>query len=514
MAKRAVSAAVPTQRERPATAGGLVRRADTTLAEQLAARYAEHVRLGRIAPGARLPSVRDGAARHGVNPATVVAAYDRLQAAGLVEARPHRGFFVRGVAAEPARRPPAPRSAGSVDGPVVVDTPRRQLPVSATALIRAMFQPPGARLMPGSGTLPSEWLDAPLLASALRKATSPRRVAETALQYGDPAGEPTLRDALSARLSAFGIAAAPSQIVTTVGATHALDVVTRTLLSAGDHVLVDDPGWSVEFARLEALGMRLLPVPRLADGPDVATMRRIVESLRPAERPRLYVTVSVLHNPTGGSLSPRIAHQVLQLAETHGFRIAEDDTYAHCAPPHATRLSALDGLARTVYLSGFSKILAPNFRVGFLAAAPALVDRLIDTKLLTTLTTPSTAELALAHCLEAGALRRHAERIGQRLADARVRTRRLAEAHAFRFLAEPAGLFAWVDAGVDTERLAHALLDDWLLAPGALFHAPRRPTTAMRVNVAAGSDARFWKAAAAERRRLLAAAPSRPVTAG
>jgi DNA-binding transcriptional MocR family regulator len=243
-------------------------------------------------------------------------------------------------------------------------------------------------------------------------------------------------------------------------------------------------------------------------------MRRIVESQRAEDRPRVYVTVSVLHNPTGGSLSPRVAHQVLQLAEAHDFRIVEDDTYAYCAPAHATRLSALDGLARTVYLSGFSKILAPNWRVGFLAAAPALVDRLIDTKLLTTLTTPSTAELAIAHCLEAGALRRHAERIGQRLAEARARTIRLAAGHGFRFLAEPAGLFAWVDAGVDTERLAHAMLDDWLLAPGALFHAPRRPTTAMRVNVAAGSDARFWKAAAAARKRLLATGASRTGSPG
>jgi DNA-binding transcriptional MocR family regulator len=495
-------AAVPVPRPArpPAEAGvaPLVRASDTTLAEQLAARYAAHIRAGLLATGARLPSVRDGAARHGVSPATVVAAYDRLQATGHVEARPNRGFFVRSAAVGGGDG--GGRSAGGTP-----EAARRLTPVSATALIRAMFQPPGAPAMPGSGMLPAEWLDAPLLAGALRKATEPGTVAATALRYGDPAGEPALREALATRLAGLGIAVPASRIVTTVGATQALDVVTRTLLRPGDAVLVDDPGWSIEFARLEALGMRLLPVPRLPDGPDVAAMRRIVEAQRPAERPRLYVTVSVLHNPTGGSLAPAVAHRVLRLAEEHGFRIVEDDTYAHCAPAHATRLSSLDALARTVYVSGFSKILAPNFRVGFLAAAADLVDRLVDTKLLTTLTTPSTAELALARLLETGALRRHAERVGQRLAEARARTVRLAGAHGFRFLAEPAGLFAWVDAGVDTERLAHAMVDGWLLAPGALFHAPRRPTTAMRVNVAAGADARFWKAASAERARLLAA---------
>ena len=79
---------------------------------------------------------------------------------------------------------------------------------------------------------------------------------------------------------------------------------------------------------------------------------------------------------------------------------------------------------------------------------------------------------------------------------------RLAEAHGCRFAAEPRGLFGWVDAGVDTERLAHAMLDDWLLAPGSLFHAPPRPTTLMRINFATSQDARFWKALAVERKRL------------
>ena len=96
----------------------------------------------------------------------------------------------------------------------------------------------------------------------------------------------------------------------------------------------------------------------------------------------------MLHNPTGASLSLQSAHQVLQLAQAHDLDIVEDDTYAHLAPPHLPRLAALDALERTVYVSGFSKILTPSWRVGYIAAPAALVDRLIDTKLLTTLTTP------------------------------------------------------------------------------------------------------------------------------
>ena len=473
----------------------LSRRSDTTLAEQLAQRYAELIQQRLLATGARLPSVRECARRHEVSPATVVAAYDQLLARGLVEARPQRGFFVRTNSrdASAARAKAAQTNAG---------VPRPPLPNSATALIRGMFQTPGGRAMPGLGTLPAEWLDAPMLAAAMRKATSSKQTAATALQYGDPAGEPRLREALAIKIADHGIAASPGQIVTTIGATHALDVVTRTLLRHGDSVLIDELGWSVEYARLAALGMRVLPVPRGADGPDVAAMRRLIEAQPPGERPRLYVTVSVLHNPTGASLGLSAAHQVLRLAREAGFHIVEDDTYAHLAPAHAPRLAALDGLERTIYVSGFSKILVPNWRVGFLAAPAALVDRIVDTKLLTTLTTPGTGELALAHCLEQGWLRRHAERVVQRLGAARARTVRLAEAHGCRFVSEPRGLFGWLDTGVDTERLAHAMLDDWLLAPGALFHAEHRPTTLMRINFATSQDPRFWKVFVVERARL------------
>ena len=75
----------------PTDSTALSREADTTLTEQLAGRFRERIRLRLIAPGARLPSVRECARRHGVSPHTVVAAYDQLLALGLVEARRQRG---------------------------------------------------------------------------------------------------------------------------------------------------------------------------------------------------------------------------------------------------------------------------------------------------------------------------------------------------------------------------------------------------------------------------------------
>src|SRR6185312_7246288 len=133
---------------------------------------------------------------------------------------------------------------------------------------------------PGLGLLPAEWLDAAMLQTALRRVMAP---AKSAIDSHQP----------SSYLS-YGEPATPAQIVTANGATHALDVAARALLAPGDAVLVDEPGWSVEFARLTQLGMRLLPVPRGVDGPDLAAMAALAK----AHQPRLYVTCSVLHNPT------------------------------------------------------------------------------------------------------------------------------------------------------------------------------------------------------------------------
>ena len=470
----------------------LQRGALATLAEQLAALYAERIRAGSLAVGTRLPSVRGAAKQHALAPSTVVAAYDLLQAQGLAEARQQRGFFVRAArsAVEPQRQHDA--------------APRSAPPHDVTTLMRGMFEHQGGKaLSPGTGTLPPDWLDLPLLHGAMRRALSEDARDPASLRYGEPAGDARLRAALSLRLGQLGIGAAPAQIVTTAGATQALDIVSHLLLSPGDTVLVDEPGWAVEFARLTQMGIKLAAVPRGPAGPDLAVLRRWLETSPAANKPRLYITVSVLHNPTGASLPLAAAHELLKLAAAHDLTIVEDDTYAWLAPMQAPRLAALDQLQRTVYVSGFSKILTPNWRVGFLAASPALVERVIDRKLLTALSTPSLPERALAIMLEQGSLRRHAERVVARLHAARQRCVRLAEDAGFSFAAPPQGLFGWVETGVDVDLLAARLhAQGWLLAPGSLFHAQPRLSTLMRINFATAQEPRLWRALGEARDRL------------
>ena len=329
-----------------------------SLTEQLSARFAERIRNRLLAPGARLPSVRQCAQQNGVSPSTVVSAYDQLLAQGLVEARKNRGFFVR----ENGRATDAMRDAADADGvdAAAVDPALESSaanwstahgfaaraagraapgvsPVNATALIRGMFHKISDKPQPGMGVFPADWLETTFMPSAVRKLTSAKAINEVSLHYGEPAGDAGLRQALARKLGDMGLPLDAGQIVTSVGATHALDIISRTLLRPGDPVMVEEPGWAVEFARLAALGARVLPVPRGPDGPDLATMARYCE----AHRPKLYVSVSVFHNPTGYCLSPGSAHRILQLANQHNFHIVEDDTYSHIAPEHATRLSVL-----------------------------------------------------------------------------------------------------------------------------------------------------------------------------
>ena len=467
----------------------LTRTSGLSLTDQLSARFAERIRTRLLAPGARLPSVRECARQQGVSPHTVVAAYDQLLAQGLIEARRQRGFYVRDVSPEPS--PVARASAGA-----------SIVPADASSLIRSMFHRQSDKPQPGMGVFPPDWMESTFMPAAVRRVTSGPMLQELSLQYGDPAGDLALRKSLSQKLMGINVPAAPEQIITTVGATHALDIVSRTLLRAGDPVMVEEPGWAIEFARLESLGMRILPVPRRADGPDLEVMARYCQAGE-EHRPKLFVSVSVLHNPTGYSLAPGSAHRLLQLANQHDFHIVEDDTYSHLAPDHATRLCALDGLSRTIYVSGFAKILAPNWRIGFLAAPPALFNRLLETKLLATLTTPALLERALAWCIDQGQLRRHCERIRVRLDAARARTVKLALAAGCSFASEPAGLFGWVETGADTDALTQRLLDEgFLIAPGSLFHARRPPSTLMRVNFATAQDAAFWKVFARVRSEL------------
>ena len=294
-------------------------------------------------------------------------------------------------------------------------------------------------------------------------------------------------DELAAYLLAQGLAVDPQQeLMTVTGVTQGMDLVLRSLLRPGDTVLVEDPAWFLVFGLLRALGVQVLAVPRLRDGPDVDSLQRLAA----AHRPKLFITNTVVHNPTGFGLSLPVAYDVLRLAEQHDFLILEDDTYADFAPQPPMRLATLDRLRRVVLVGGFSKTLAGSLRVGYIAAQPERICALTDAKLLSGLTSPELGERVVHRILAQGQYRKHVQRLRERLDTTRQRCLKLVEHLGLQVRQEPlAGMFVWVDAQQDTEVLARkAAAQGVLLAPGVLFSASQQASTMLRLPVSMADD--------------------------
>ena len=173
----------------------LMKTASQSLTEQLCTRFAERIRNRLLAPGARLPSVRQCAQQQRVSPSTVVAAYDQLLAQGLVEARKNKGFYVREMAVAPVGY-----IQSAINSVVNVD-PRagfqaQHVPVNATALIRGMFHGSSDKPQPGMGVFPPDWLETTFMPAAVRKVTNSRALQSFSLQYGEPAGDSGLRQSM------------------------------------------------------------------------------------------------------------------------------------------------------------------------------------------------------------------------------------------------------------------------------------------------------------------------------
>ena len=454
------------------------------LSDQIVRAVAARIDDKQLRVGARMPSIRSFAATHGVSPFTVVASYDRLVAQGYLESRRGAGFFVRERSA---------LNAGLARAPAGVKAPAAQA-LDVSWLVRNMFRQAPGQPSSASGLLPADWLDGPAVANALRAIS--RQNCSTLVNYGTPQGYAPLRQQLQRKLAELEIEAPPEQIVTTLGVTQALDLVAREFCRPGDTVFVDDPAWFLMFGSFAAMGLKVVGIARRADGPDIA---RFAE-LAALHKPRLYIVNSVLHNPTSTSLSAAKAFQILRIAEEHDITVVEDDIYCDLHPgagagaQPVTRLAALDQLRRVIYLGGFSKSLAANLRVGFIAAAGDTALRLADRKMLVSLTTSDLGERVVYKILSEGVYRKHLDRIRARLDAVRPKALRRIEELGLRLLPAPtAGMFAWVDAGRDTNVLASRAMDrGLLLAPGSLFSPDQLPSTKMRVNVAA-QDEGIWR---------------------
>jgi DNA-binding transcriptional MocR family regulator len=446
----------------------------------------EGIRTQRILQGAKLPSIRDVAQACEVSRDTVTRAYDKLVAHGYLMTRPGAGFYVRSADLLPT-------------GPAATQASRAQTDFHTPADWRQRLLDPGASLSGnlGSGDLPSAWLDEPHLAGALRS------VARGNLNWmaglGDLLGYLPLRQQLQIMLKEFGLNVEPRQLLTTIGATDALSVITTSYLrSPGAVVLVDDPASFLLLDRLMASGLTAVGIPREDDGPDISALR----SACMRHRPSFLFCNSLLHSPTSMSLAPHKAFQILRLAEEFDLTIVEDDTYGDLLPTSAsaryTRLATLDQLRRVIYIGSFSKTLGPGLRVGYIAAASPRIDWMLRYKSVSRAGNGSLAERTVFRLLTEGTYRHHCEQLRVRLDVHRQKL--LAKLDALNIAVESrpdAGMYLWgrLPNGVGAMSLADRMLQrGYLTAPGPLFSISREGDSYMRFNVAASDDEAAFRA--------------------
>ncbi|KMO09947.1 PLP-dependent aminotransferase family protein [Methylobacterium indicum] len=434
---------------------------------------------GRIAargltPGERLPSIRGLATLMGVSPSTVVEAYERLAAEGAVRSRPGSGFYAASLAPPPTLAEIGPRLDREVD----------PFWVSRQSLDGEPDIP-----KPGCGWLPAAWM--PL--DPLRRAARSLARAEDAVltDYGTTRGPAALRRHLARLFAEEGLPVGPDRILLTGSGTQAVDLVCRLLLRPGDAVLVDDPCYFNFQALLRAHRATVIGVPWTEAGPDPEWFAEAAAS----HRPRLYLTNSALHNPTGGTLSPAIAHRILNAAAAHDVTIVEDDIFAPLEPEPSPRLATLDGLERVIRIGSFSKTLSASVRCGYVAARPDRIEALIDLQVATHFggVSPVAAEL-VAGVLGDGQYRKHLESLRRRLARARRETAERLSALGIRpWLMPRGGFYLWcmLPDGCDAAGVARAALREGVvLAPGDVFSVSRTAPDRMRFNVAQMGDGR------------------------
>lgn len=433
-----------------------------------------------LVPGSRLPSVRAFAKAMRVSVSTVVEAYERLVAEGVIRSRPGSGFYVSS--------PLAPLSLSEIG-------PKLDRAIDPLWVSRQTLEDGGSNdselLKPGCGWLPPTWLPETAIRRALRQMS--RGEGRLLADYGTPLGSPQLRGLLARRMAEHGIAAAPDQILLVESGTQAIDLLCRFLIEPGDTVLVDDPCYFNFHALLRAHRATVIGVPMTPTGPDIEAFAQALA----AHKPRLYITNSAIHNPTGAVISPVTAHRLLKLAEPVGLTIIEDDIFADLEREPAPRLAAFDGLERVVHIGSFSKTLSASVRCGFIAARPDWIEALVDLKIATSFAAGRLSSELVLSMLTNGSYRKHLDELRVRLAEAMAATTaRLTALGIEPWITPRAGMFLWcrLPQGISATDVARACLsDNVVLAPGNVFSQAQNAGDFLRFNVAQCHDPRVFR---------------------
>jgi 2-aminoadipate transaminase len=340
-----------------------------------------------------------------------------------------------------------------------------------------------------------------------------------ALQYGPTRGYAPLLEAIVGLSAERGIAASPDQLLITSGSQQGIDLIARVLVSPGDVVLVELPTFTGGIAAFRNAHADLVGVPQDMHGIDLDALDAAWQRQRRAGKViKLLYVIPNFQNPTGALLAMSRRRQLVEWAGRRDVLIVEDDPYGSlyfedAASASETRpLRADDPEERVLYLSTFSKTLAPGFRVGWIAAAPALIQRFETAKQSTDLASGALDQLVVHESITRGVV--HA--LAPKLRALYARKRDVMEEAIRRHIGDrlawsppKGGFFVWAtlpsgctDHAVLERALAHGLV----FVVGSAFYVDGTGHDKIRLSFSAPSIERIEEGV----RRLARALADRP----
>jgi len=411
--------------------------------QQIYEELREAILAGKLPEAARLPPERALAERLNVNRSTVVHAYRELAADGLIEQRVGSGSRV-------ARNAGSGQPRGG-DVPWWITLPPWRVGSFPQVLGELAAAHHGERISFVQGVPPVEPSPlAELSRSFERVAGDPNYV----LSYGDSEGHAPLREAIAARMRARGCSIGPREVLALTGSTQGIALVAQSLAEPGDEIIVEQPTYPGALQIFQIAGLRAIPVAVDDDGMRVDH----VEAILRTRRPRFIYTMPSLHNPTGVTMNADRRERLVTLAKRARVPIVEDDPYGELAESPTPPLVAFSP-DYVVYLSTFSKTIAPSLRLGWLTAPRTIYERLLLRKQSLDMATSLYVQASVCDYLTR-AYDPHVARLREELTERRALARAAIGEHwpkSMRLANGAGGFYLWATA--PREMRARVLLD-------------------------------------------------------
>lgn len=312
------------------------------------------------------------------------------------------------------------------------------------------------------------------------------------LQYGLTRGNGALIGQIIERCLKKGIPARTEQVVLVSGSQRGLDLIGRVLFDPDDVVLVEIPSYPGALACLRNLRVRLVGVNQDVDGLDLSHLRAVIAALKAeGKRAKALYTIPNFQNPSGATLAADRRSELVRIAREEEFLILEDDPYGDLwfsAEDEAlVRPMAASGDERIVYMSSFSKILAPGLRTGFIIADAAIAERLELAAQASDLCSSTLDQAIILALMENGTLEKNLERIrtyyrGQAEVILAALARHMPAGVSWN--APRGGFFLWMTLGaIDSDRLLEDCIAHKLtFVPGRSFCVDGSGGNALRLS--------------------------------